>query len=55
MFDIEDALNVLEDQTGRMTVWERDFVTSVSDQHTHGIALTDPQVDKLEQLYERYA
>lgn len=55
MFDINEALNVLEDQTERLSAWEREFITSVSDQNAHGIKLSDSQVDKLAELYERYA
>lgn len=46
-------ITALEDQTDRMTPWEVDFITNVSDQFENG-ELSEKQITTLKNVYEKY-
>lgn len=46
-------ISALSDQTDRMTPWEVDFITNVSDQFENG-QLSDKQITTLKNVYDKY-
>lgn len=52
----DDHLNAIEDieeNEGQLSAWERNFIDSIKSRLMDGRTLTEPQVNKLEQIWER--
>lgn len=53
--DVTRWLEALENPTKALNAWEEDFLESVSDDFTRYGRLTQNQMDKLEEIYDRKA
>jgi hypothetical protein len=51
--DIERMLEDCEQRSPKLSDWETDFIDSLSVQIGRGHSLTDKQIEKLEQVWER--
>ena len=53
MSEVKEIIEGLKDISEKLSAWEQDFVQSIDERLSAGIGLTETQVDKVNQIWDK--
>ena len=53
MSEVKDIIEGLKDMTEKLSAWEQDFLQNIDERLSSGIGLTDKQIGKINQIWDK--